>query len=555
MKRELGALTDKEFDLLVIGSGIHGAAAARDAAQRGLSVALIDKGDFVSGNSSNSLKIVHGGLRYLQNADIVRMRESIGERKALLRIAPHLVKPLPCLLPTYGLTTKGLPALTIAMILNDIISFDRNHGQDKSSQRIPGCKTVSKEKTLKLLPGLDPKGVTGAALWHDAQMHSSERLVLAFVKAAVNDGAVVANYLEAMELKRQGKKIASVKVRDRLGSDEFEIRTKAVMNCSGANADKLLENSRLLMNTGNFKPSTAMNLIIKKRLTGDYAAGIRQPYEHDSRKFSRVLFFTPWQDVSVVGTRHLPMEKRDDAFDVTESRIQRFIDDINDAYPGDKITRDDVLFWHWGILPHEGVNAKNGEVMLSRHSQIIDHKEDDLENLISIIGVKFTTGRQVAQKGVDLVVEKLGKTANPPCSAKTPLPGADFENLNDIKQKVIEAVNGSSITSEIISNMARSYGSEINDVLAPAKEDHSLMSMVEGTEKALKIEVVHAARHEMACRLSDFLLRRSNIGNYGMPEQETLEDVANIMGKELSWNKKRIKEEIESTKKDFTPKG
>lgn len=196
MKRNLEELSNTQFDVLVIGGGIYGACVAYEATLRGLSVALVEKQDFCGATSANSLKTIHGGLRYLQHADFKRMRESIYERRTLMKIAPHLVHPLPVLVPTYGHGLKGIEAMTVALKINDLVSCDRNLGLPDPQKHIPTGRTLSPTECLNTLPGISADGLTGGAIFHDAQVYNSERLVLAYLQSATQLGLRVANYLE-----------------------------------------------------------------------------------------------------------------------------------------------------------------------------------------------------------------------------------------------------------------------------------------------------------------------------------------------------------------------
>ncbi|HKH84267.1 MAG TPA: FAD-dependent oxidoreductase, partial [Gemmatimonadales bacterium] len=199
MRRDLPRLGNTTFDLLVVGAGIYGACAAWDASLRGLSVAVVDQDDFGAATSANSLRIVHGGLRYLGRADFSRMMESIRERSTLLRIAPALVQPLKVLVPTYGVGTRGRVAYAAALALNDLASFGRNRHLEPES-RIPGGRIVSRSECLGLFPWFKRQGLSGGALWHDAQLQHPERLVLSFLQSASRIGAVPVNYLRVDRL-------------------------------------------------------------------------------------------------------------------------------------------------------------------------------------------------------------------------------------------------------------------------------------------------------------------------------------------------------------------
>jgi glycerol-3-phosphate dehydrogenase len=274
MQRNTDLLKNREFDVCIIGAGIYGATAAWEAASRGLSVALIDRGDFGGFTSANSLKTVHGGLRYLQTLDVARVRESVRERRTLLKIAPHLVSPLLCVMPTYGILMKSKWIMRFGMLANDILSFDRNRGLDPD-RRIPAGRVISKQDCLGLALGIDGTKVTGGALWSDAQMASSERLLLSFILSAVQAGAVAVNYAEASGFLLSRNRIHGVRVKDRMTGLEMEVKSKVVLNAAGGFVDKVLTSAIPGIIRKKIKLSTAMNLVINKRLLPGCAAGVR----------------------------------------------------------------------------------------------------------------------------------------------------------------------------------------------------------------------------------------------------------------------------------------
>lgn len=551
MQRNPGALAERQFDLLIIGAGIHGACAAREAARRGLTVALVDRGDFCSGTSANSLKIVHGGLRYLQQADLPRMRQSIRERREFLRLAPHLVQVLPCILPTYGLATKSLPALTVAMLINDIISFDRNRGIPDRRGHIPPCRIISRAKCLEMLPGLDPHRVTGGAIWHDAQMFNPERLALSFVLDAAENGAVVCNYAAAEALAHDGKTIRGARMRDLLNDETFEVRARVVLNCAGASVEDLLTASGLPGRTSRFVPSTAMNLVIDRPLTGELAAGIHHRFNFGGKTKSRTFFYTPWRGASVVGTRHLPLGDGPRARDVTEDTIEAFRAEINTAYPGANIRREEVTFWNWGIIPMEGISRTNGEVSLVRHSHVIDHRADGLEGLLSVIGVKYTTGRQVAENAVKRVCALLGR-ADLVTNPWQPLPGGRFESLETLQGEIRAALP--SMPESAVAHLAKTYGDRWRGVTANADLPVHLQ-LLPGSAEVIAAEVLFSVREEAATVLSDFVLRRTGLGTIRRPAPETLRAAARLMAAELGWNDERQKKEIAAVEEVYHPRG
>ena len=402
MKRDLAALAAREWEVAVVGGGIYGAAVAWDAAQRGLAVALVEREDFGAGASWNSLKTIHGGMRYLQRLDLARLRESARERATLLAIAPEIVRPLPFVVPTYGHGATGREALALGLRLNDWITRDRNRGLPPD-RRIPDGRTVSAAEALQLLPGLDRRGLTGAAFWHDPQAASTERLTLAFVLAAAGAGTLAANHAEAVSLLRAAGKVAGVAVRDTLGGTTLEVRARLVVNAAGPWADEFLARGGL--RHAPVPLLRARNLVLRCPPAVPFAVG--------AASGGRFLFLVPWAGRTIVGTSYEPAE-------APPTDPLAFLDEAARAFPWAGIGREEVSVVHEGLVP-----GRDGASGLATRPRLLDHEtEDDLPGLVSLQGVKYTTARLVAEHAVDLVVRRLSRDA-PACrTAATPLPEA-----------------------------------------------------------------------------------------------------------------------------------
>ena len=407
MRRDLDELSGREHDLVVVGGGVYGAAAAWDAAQRGLRTALVEREDFGAGVSWNSLKTIHGGLRYLQKADLARMRESIRERRALLRIAPELVRPLPFLVPAYGHGRLGREALGVALLLYDLVSHDRNRGLPET-HRIPRGRLLGRRDVLDRLPGLPRRlgraELTGAGLWSDAQVLSSERLTVAMVHAAVEAGALAANHLEAVGFLRAGSRVAGVRARDTLAGREVEVRARMVLNCAGPGADALLSLA------GVARPAApllrAWNLVFARRPPEGFAVG--------ARTGDRFLFLVPWRDRTLVGTAYAPAEAPADG------AITAFRAEAAAAFPWAGLDEASLALVHEGLVPGHG-----GAAGLSTRPRLHDHEaEDGIAGFATLQGVKYTTARAVAERAVDLVARRLGRPAVPSRTDRTLLPRA-----------------------------------------------------------------------------------------------------------------------------------
>ncbi len=555
MKRNTDGFSNTEFDLLVIGSGIYGAVLAWDAVLRGLKVAIIDKGDFGGATSANSLKIVHGGLRYLQQLDFKRMRESIRERTNFMRIAPHLVHPISCVMPTYGHTMKGKEVMFFGLLLNDIVSFDRNRLNDPE-KTIPMGRVISKRRCLDILPGIDPSGVTGGALWTDAQVYNSERFVLSFILSACEKGAQAGNYIKVTDFLRMGNAIQGVKALDILSDTPLEIRAKMVVNTTGGWVDEVLNKTG--PESRRIQLSTALNLIINRQLLSEFAAGVTAQYRYQRDKDNiyegrHVLFMTPWRHVTLIGTYHQPYQGHPDDMRVTEEDIQSFLQEVNSAYPGGSIHRDEVSFFYKGFLPMEGINSKSGEVTLTKHYHIYDHQQEDgLEGLISVVGVKFTTARDVAEKTLDFVFRRLGRKP-PPCSTQSiSLVGGEIEHFTLFLSEALDGKTHHSSQS-VMRHLAFSYGTNYPKILKYGEDNSDYNQTIPGSSEVLLAEVIHAVREEMAVKLSDVILRRTDLGSSGHPGQKALKICAEVMSRELGWNRSRLKTEMDEVEEIYKP--
>jgi len=551
MKRDLKALAGGRYDVVVVGAGVYGAAIAWDACLRGLSVALVDKADFGGATSFNNLKTIHGGLRYLQHGDLRRMRESIRERRTLMRIAPHLVHPLPFLVPTYRDWKRGRLAMATAMLLNDLVSFDRNR-LDDPEKFLPAGRVISRAECLELAPGVEEKGLTGAAVWYDAQMFNSDRMTLSFVLSAAKAGAQVANHAEVTGFLREGSRIVGVRARDGLGDEELDIRSRVVVNAAGPWVDRLLHRLDRREGPPLFHFSKAVN-VVTRPLVGTHAVGFACKREHRDgdaviSKGGRFLFIVPWRGTSLIGTGHGPYSGEPDELEATEEDIRELLHDVNDAYPAAKLRREDVRLVHRGLLPMVPTRRAGDDITLVKKYRIQDHREEGIEGLLSVIGVKYTTARDVAEKAVDRVFILLGKKPPPSRSPRTRLWGGSVERFGEFLSEEVRRKPLSS-SEDGIRHLVTTYGSAYREVLRHIEKEPELARPVTEDSPVIRAEVVHAVREEQAVDLASVVLRRTELGSAGHPGRPCLETVAEIMSHELRWDETRKRAEIDSLEK------
>jgi glycerol-3-phosphate dehydrogenase len=553
MQRNLQQLSEDQFDLLIIGAGIYGACIAWDATLRGLSVALIEKKDFGYATSANSLKIIHGGLRYLQQADIKRMRESISDRAALMRIAPHLIQPLPCLMPTYNHLLNGKEAMAAALFINDLISFDRNRGVN-SDHFLPRSRTISRDECLKVLPGIDDKGLTGGAVWYDAQMYNSERLTLSFILSAAEAGASVANYAKAVGFLLEGNRITGVKVKDELTGNSLDIRARMVVNAAGPWINNLLGQLSDYHPMLSVSFAKAVNISVPQ-LFQNYAVGLYSRYNNRDvdafyNKGGRLFFITPWRDQSIIGTTYKVYKGNPDDFEVSEEDVQELIDAFNSCYPPAQLTKEDVLYVYAGLVPISGINPKNGTVKRASRYQIIDHRQHNLQGLLSIMGVKYTTARDVAEKVIDMVFEIRGQKPPVSNSAQYPLYGGDVGDLNSYMKRVFNELPYR-MEYENFKSLVYNYGTALQNVLHYLDKNSSGEVISVSEDDILRAEILYAVRHEMAQKLDDVVFRRTEIGTSGFPGLNCIQFMANTMGSEMGWGLTRIEQECMAVQEGF----
>jgi glycerol-3-phosphate dehydrogenase len=506
MQRDLVPLATNEFDVVVIGGGICGAAAAWDATQRGLSVALLERDDFGGSTSANSLKVVHGGIRYLQHLDIARVRESSGERSALLRIAPHLVKPMPVLVPAFGHGMQGRAALGAAFTLLNALTWDRNRGLDTAGQAVPRARLVSRSEVLKWCPELESRSLTGGGLFWDGQLHNPPRLVLEFVRTAAQAGAVVANYCEVRDVIRQGNRVVGVTALDRWSHDAFEVRARVVLNAAGPFAEQLYVRAGLQRDR-RIPLSRDLALVISRSPSHGLALALPTSHRDPDAFLSRGprhLFLIPWHDVTLAGVHSAVYRNDPNSLSVTPEEVQLFLAEVNAAAPWLGLTPDDVAMVYAGLLPAGAGDLVRSNMSFGKRSHVIDNAHSDgIEGLVTAVPNRFTTARRVAERAVDLVAHKLARSL-PPCrTAATPLLGA--------------AAGG----------------------------------CLEATPQSLAGAVVQAVRHEMAQTLADCVFRRTDIGTSGHPGTAILQSCADLMAIELGWSSRRKQQEQDEVLERF----
>jgi glycerol-3-phosphate dehydrogenase len=544
-------IQEYNFDLIIVGAGINGAGIARDATMRGLKVLLLDKGDISSGTSSWSSRLIHGGLRYLEYYEVRLVRESLSDREKLLRVAPHLVKPVPFVIPIYGHNKRGPGMVRLGMLAFDLLSFDKS---------MASHKMIGRDEALKMVPGLNPEGLKGAALYYDCQVEYAERLVLENAVSARDHGAIVLNYAEVERLVLENGTVRGVEFADVLENGrKYTAHAPVTVNVSGPWVDEVLAGLRPAganPNAGRFMGGTKGTHLVVDPFPG----GSKEVLYYEALSDNRPILVIPWNGRYLIGTTDLRYEGDLDLVVGDEGEIEYLLQETNALIPEANLTRDDVLYTYSGVrpLPYNPEGEAGG---VTRSHVVFDHAEGQsaaggkvknaslqmpqVGGLISIIGGKLTTYRNLSRQTTDAVYKKLG--TKPPKSAtdRVPLPGGA---VRDFDAFAAEFKAKSGLRGVLASRLLEVYGARAYDVLAEAGGDPALKKPLAFRADAetgiIGAEVLYALRREMAQTLSDVLLRRSMVAYGPKVGLDVDRAAAAVAIKHLGWTEERAEREV-----------
>ncbi|MEW6493332.1 MAG: glycerol-3-phosphate dehydrogenase [Cyanobacteriota bacterium] len=509
--RDFPAIENSTYDLIVIGGGINGAGVARDAALRGLTVILLEKEDFGSGTTSGSTRLIHGGLRYLESFEFSLVRESLQEREILLRIAPHLVHPLQLTIPIYNYNSRPYWQIQAGMILYDILSFNKT---------LPSHRMLPNRKFQQVFRHINSQGLQGGAQYFDCQVENAERLCWENVLAAQTAGATVLNYVTVTQLHQQEHRITHLTCKDNLTGEVFTVRgSKAaiVVNTSGPWVDKICD--RTVTDTHPSPISTKPKIGGTKGshiMVDPFPGAPKTALYVEAKADNRPFFIVPWLGLYLIGTTDIRYNGNLDRVKADNEEIDYLLAETNRIIPTANLSRSDVKFTYSGVrpLPYSDESKKAGSI--TRRHILYDHTKEGVENLISLIGGKLTTYRQVGEEIVNAVYRKLGRSA-PPCPTKDqPLPGAILPS----DPRIVQAVEDyPQINSTTIHHLFQLYGARAPEVLALTKAHSELQEAIAPNLPDIKAQIVYAIQVECAHTLEDIALRRTTLAmhtNYGL---------------------------------------
>ena len=555
MIRGLSDLAAKSFDLAIIGGGITGACLAHDAALRGLSVALVEKGDFGAATSSASSKLLHGGIRYLQQGMLRKVRESAIERCIFQTLAPHLTRYIPFVIPTYKGLRKGKAPLRFALIIYNALCAGQNRYIRHRSKRVPRGHALSRQEVLDRVPALAASDVTGGIVLYESHMHNSERMTLAFLDSAFRHGATLANYVRVDSLLREGDDVIGVRATDTLTGNELHIRASIVVNAAGpwipSINKQVCHRKRSEIVTGFSKGAH----VVATAITRDCAIALQTQKRSQAvvDRGGRHVFIIPWRGHSLIGTTYSAYRGDLDDVRYAEDDIMELIGDVNSAFGKDLLDRANIVFAYAGIYPLVDDTLNFDIYQGTGRYQVVDHQQTDgVGGLMSVFGAKFTTARLLAEKALDMVTRKIGRSCKPCGTRHRPLVAGDIADLQTFRTEKIRQY-ASTVSASTVDHLIRNYGTGIEEVMSLAEANTSLAQPVTPGRQVIGAEIVHGVEHEMAVRLEDVVFRRTGLGTLGSPGERAISRCADIMGRILGWSSERRQTEIAHVESQLNP--
>ncbi len=525
----LAALERDEFDVVVIGGGITGAGVALDAASRGYSVALVEKADYASGTSSRSSKLVHGGLRYLQNFDLGLVREALLERQLMVNLAPHLVKPLALLIPAFdGKRPDRLAG--VGLNAYDVMARERLRGRDDDEWSPERHRTIDAEETVALLPALASREPTSAYLFYDCQTDDA-RLVLTVLGEAERFGAVCCNGVEVSGLVEREGRATGVLCRDAVDGAEFELIAANVVNATGVWADRLRPDElHDEAEVPRIRPSRGTHVTVSQDDLPVVAGAIVPAGS------GRSIFVLPWLGRTLIGTTDNDYEGSIDHVPPGEEDVEYLLDATNDFF-GSSLTQDDLTGAYAGVRPLISTGDPKKSVDISRKAELYETSS----GMVTITGGKLTTWRRMAKMAVDRIVEREGRDA--PCRTHE-IPLGMSAEPDELEQF-------GPVGEDSRDHLAGRYGHAAVEVLEIAQSSPEMAGRPSPDLPDLVAEAAFAARREQARSLADVMLRRTRLGlldarrltDTASPGPEAM---ARAMAPELGWDDAEVAAQIET---------
>jgi glycerol-3-phosphate dehydrogenase len=517
--------SDRVFDLIVIGGGITGAGVARDAALRGFSCLLLEKGDFASGVTSKSTRLIHGGLRYLANFELDLVVESLHERAILRRQAPYLIHPMPILIPIYKGDTRGRALISIGIHLYDMLSHEKD---------IPHYFTSNKEKTLSFEPRLNQDGLRGSALFYDHQIMMPERLVIENIISAREAGATLLNYVKAGKIEEKNNGI-TVTAKNTLTCETSVFRSRVLINAAGPWIDTVrsaagIDDTKIIFST------KGIHLVLPK---------ISEQALFVNSREGRMFFIIPLGGYSLIGTTDTKYSGDLDEVHADSDDMDYLLTESRRILPQMNLSKEAILYTYAGIRPLAFSGERESKI--SRNHRVV--KEGISSRILTIAGGKLTTYRKMAKDVVDAACVVLGVKSQ--CTTdKTPLAGGLPMGYEDYLHEAVPEMSARhKVSPDIVRHLISYYGSRAGKVLELIEMEPSLVEPISPDSKDIYAQVLYGVVEEGVRTLSDLVLRRVSLGVSASRGRDQAEKIAEVIGKELLWNDDEKRYHIQAFKK------
>ena len=545
MSGRLGTIHGQSFDVVIIG-GMAGAGIARDAALRGYRTLLLERKDFAFGTTSRSSKLIHGGLRYLELYDFGLVRESLQERERLQRLAPHLVRPLPFVIPVYRGAKRGMIMIRVGMKLYDLLT---------PGKRTEPYRTMSRGETLRREPHLEPRDLVGAGYYFDDLLLFSERLCLENVLSAGRWGASAFNYAEVTAIKsrepgpivartgrlqwvperRERRPAWEIEARDGVGGAVARVTARVVVNAGGPWVDRVRRMAGVDQGRRCIRTTKGIHLLLP-HIT-DHAVYIAV------KRDERMFFVIPWRTFSLVGTTDTDFDGDLDRLAATREEVQYLLTETQRVFPTARVREEQISYTYAGVRPLAFEEGKSASAV-SREHRVIPEGEDG--TFLSITGTKLTCYRSLAEEAVDRVGRLLGRPV--PCRTHgLALDGSDGDGTIEARlwADVGDLSRRTGLDPEQIQNLVETYGRRYTAVLEVADGAPELKERLCKQNPDIRAQLVYAMEHELTETLRDFLIHRTGIGTGPCLGEDCSEQIAVWMGEIRGWDRRRIDREIQ----------
>jgi len=529
MKGGLADINGRTFDLVVIGGGMAGAGIARDAALRGYRTLLLERKDFAFGTTSRSSKLIHGGLRYLELFDVGLVRESLRERERLARLAPHLVRPLPFLVPVYRGAKRGMLMIRVGMKLYDLLT---------PGKRTEHYRTISRDETVRLERFLDPTDLRGSGYYFDDLLLLPERLCLENVLSAQRWGAAIYNYAEVVGIESREPRAESggweIEARSALDGSVARVTARVVVNAAGPWADQVRRLAGVDGGARCVRTTKGIHLLLP-RIT-DHAVYIA------AKRDDRMFFVIPWQQFTLVGTTDTDFSGDLDRLAATHEEAHYLMQETRRVFPAARMRDEDIYYTYAGVRPLSVEEGKSASAVSRAHKVIA---EGPAGSFLSITGTKLTCFRSLAEEAVDQVGRLLNRVA--PCRThRLALDGSDGDETIEVRlwADIPDLGHRSGLQPAQVQNLLNTYGRRYPTVLAVAGRAPEMKERLCPQNPDIRAQLVYAVEHERTETLADFMLRRTGIGTSPCLGKDCCEPIARWMADLKGWDRQRTDREI-----------